>query len=99
MRPNDSGSSSRARLTPRISAPRAAPVGTTFKIPSACIALFPTFLPAPVARAPTRAAILGLRSAMRAHERTNLAHRQRNPVLGLLPRIEAHFGFRREHRG
>ena len=32
-------------------------------------------------------------------EGTYLAHRQRYPLLGLLPREHAHFGLRREHRG
>ena len=36
---------------------------------------------------------------MRLEEGMDLAHRQRNPLLGLLPREHAHFGFRREHRG
>ena len=35
---------------------------------------------------------------MRPEERTYLAHRQRNPFLGLLPWVDAHFGLRREHR-
>jgi hypothetical protein len=29
----------------------------------------------------------------------DLAHRQGNPLLGLLPREHAHFGLRRQHRG
>ena len=29
----------------------------------------------------------------------DLAHRQRNPLLGLLPRKHTHFGLWREHRG
>ena len=36
---------------------------------------------------------------MRPEERADLAHRQGNPLLGLLPRKHAHFGLRREHRG
>src|SRR2546422_996579 len=32
-------------------------------------------------------------------EGTYLAHRQGNPLLGLLPREYAHFGLWREHRG
>ena len=36
---------------------------------------------------------------MRPEEGTYLAHRQGNPLLGLLPREHAHFGLRREHRG
>jgi len=36
---------------------------------------------------------------MRPEEGTHLAHRQGNPLLGLLPREHAHFGLRREHRG
>src|ERR1700687_2673457 len=32
-------------------------------------------------------------------EGTYLAHRQGNPLLGLLPREDAHFGIWREHRG
>jgi hypothetical protein len=32
-------------------------------------------------------------------EGTYLAHRQGNPLLGLLPREHAHFGVWREHRG
>src|SRR6202166_5241122 len=36
---------------------------------------------------------------MRPQEGTYLAHRQWNPLLGLLPREHAHLGFRREHRG
>src|SRR5437667_3118630 len=36
---------------------------------------------------------------MRPKEGTYLAYRYRNPLLGLLPRVHAHFGFRREHRG
>jgi hypothetical protein len=32
-------------------------------------------------------------------ERAYLAHRQRNPLLGLLPREHAYFRIRREHRG
>ena len=36
---------------------------------------------------------------MRAQERTDLAHRQRNSLLRLLPREHAHFRLRREHRG
>jgi len=32
-------------------------------------------------------------------EGTYLAHRQGNPLLGLLPREHAHFGLWREHRG
>ena len=35
---------------------------------------------------------------MRPKERPYLAHRQGNPLLGLLPREYAHFGLRREHR-
>src|SRR6266487_6715593 len=37
--------------------------------------------------------------AMRPEEGTYLAHRQGNPLLGLLPWEHAHFGLRREHRG
>src|SRR5579859_5045216 len=37
--------------------------------------------------------------AMCSEERMYLAHRQRNSFLGLLPREDAHFGLRREHRG
>src|SRR5438105_4520829 len=36
---------------------------------------------------------------MRPEEGTYLAHRQGNPLLGLLPREHADFGLRREHRG
>ena len=36
---------------------------------------------------------------MRPEEGTYLAHRQGNPLLGLLPREHAYFGLRREHRG
>src|SRR5206468_8790270 len=36
---------------------------------------------------------------MRPKEGTNLAYRQGNPLLGLLPRKDAHFRVRREHRG
>ena len=36
---------------------------------------------------------------MRAKERTYLANRQWNPLLRLLPREHAQFGFRRKHRG
>src|SRR5882672_4197755 len=35
--------------------------------------------------------------AMCPEEGTYLAHRQGNPLLGLLPREHAHFGLRREH--
>src|SRR5260221_3348033 len=35
---------------------------------------------------------------MRTEEGTYLAHRQRDSLLGLLPREHAHFGMRREHR-
>src|SRR5262249_17365665 len=37
--------------------------------------------------------------SMRPQEGTYLAHRQWNPLFGLLPREHAHLGFRREHRG
>src|SRR5207253_405275 len=37
--------------------------------------------------------------AMCPEEGTYLAHRQGNPLLGLLPREHAHFGPWREHRG
>src|SRR5216683_3520978 len=37
--------------------------------------------------------------AMSPEEGTNLAYRQGNPLLGLLPREHAHFGIWREHRG
>src|ERR1700730_2323870 len=37
--------------------------------------------------------------AMCPEEGTYLAHRQRNPLLGLLPREHTHFGVWREHRG
>src|SRR5713226_2402726 len=35
---------------------------------------------------------------MRLQEGTYLAHRQGNPLLGLLPRENAYFGLRRKHR-
>src|SRR6202049_664561 len=35
---------------------------------------------------------------MRPEEGSYLAHRQGNPLLGLLPREHAHFGLWREHR-
>ena len=35
---------------------------------------------------------------MRAEERTYLAHRQGNPLLGYFPRVHAHLGLWREHR-
>src|SRR4029077_8999469 len=35
---------------------------------------------------------------MRLEEGMDLAHRQRNPLFGLFPGEDAHFGFRREHR-
>ena len=36
---------------------------------------------------------------MRLQEGPYLPHRQRDPLLGLLPREHAYLGFRREHRG
>ena len=36
---------------------------------------------------------------MRPEEGPYLVHRQGNPLLGLFPRENAHFGLRREHRG
>ncbi|HWN49728.1 MAG TPA: hypothetical protein VNO18_07860 [Xanthobacteraceae bacterium] len=36
---------------------------------------------------------------MRPEEGTDLAHRQRNPLLRFLPRVNAYLGIRREHRG
>jgi len=35
---------------------------------------------------------------MRLEEGMDLAHRQGNPLFGLFPGEDAHFGFRREHR-
>src|SRR5208282_1782498 len=35
---------------------------------------------------------------MRLEEGMNLAHRQGNPLFGLFPGEDAHFGFRSEHR-
>jgi hypothetical protein len=35
---------------------------------------------------------------MRPEEGMYLAHRQGNPLLGFLPRVDAYFGIRREHR-
>src|SRR5216683_3655318 len=46
-------------------------------------------------RPPTR---LSRSRAMSPEKGTNLAHRQGNPLLGLLPRENAHFGIWREHR-
>src|SRR5690349_15461813 len=44
---------------------------------------------------PTRS---NLRRPVRAQERADLAHRQRNPLLRLLPRKQADLGIRRQHR-
>src|SRR5258706_3689462 len=93
-----SASRSRARSTPRISAPSASPVGTMLKAATACIALPSMFQLVPFARKLMHTDALGFHRPMRAHERAYLAHRERNTLPGLLPRIEAHFGLRCEHR-
>src|SRR5262249_34284594 len=73
-------------------------VGPATKTPSA-------YLP-PTAGEPTSAArSYGHRRRLRRSrpmspkDGTYLAHRQGTPLLGLLPREDAHFGLQREHRG
>src|SRR5262249_38703315 len=51
-----------------------------------------------VVHSPDRAgSALDLSRAMRSEEGTDLAHRQGDSLLGLLPRVDAYFRLRREH--
>jgi hypothetical protein len=47
-------------------------------------------------RTATPALSCGCHRAMRPEEGAHVTHRQRNPVLGLFPRVEAHLSLRRE---
>lgn len=51
------------------------------------------------ARAALKAISSGSVGPVRAQERARLPHRDRDPVLRLLPREQAHFRLRREHHG